>query len=209
MLSTTASALLMTMLLGTVVACHAYDAWRARHDPQRPAVTTEQLMHRVLATVLILFAVPKLLDLQGFTTLFSRYDWIAPRVPFYGSAYPFLELAGAAALLLARRRSARRALYVALLTVTLLSMGGVAHALSRGRPLRCACLGTLLPVPLSVVTFAEGAMVLIMVAMLLRSDAQKNVRFDAVTSTTVTFDVHAPARPLTTHVDAVTTASAS
>ena len=180
MLGNVESALLILTVVGGAVAGNVLHYNRARRDSNRPTYEYTRLMRNTMATVLLLFAIPKLFDLRGFADIFARYDVIAGAAHttyIYGYAYPFIEIALAAALLFAQRRRALRATYASIIGIMALSLAGVGRTLAAGRELRCGCLGSLLHIPLSYVTIAEGAVMLTMAAVLLRADLQKNVRF--------------------------------
>jgi len=109
-------------------------------------------MHDFMGLFLVVFAMFKLLDVPGFAEGFSMYDILAGRFRFYGFAYPFIELFLGLAYL-ARISSA--ALYA--LTVVLMLFGGIGviKSLVKGLDVHCACLGTVLKVPLSTVAVFE------------------------------------------------------
>ena len=176
MLGNAESAILVLGIVGGAVAGNVAHYYRAKREG-RTRYAIPRLMRNTMATVLLLFAVPKFFDLGGFAAIFARYDLLAGVAPHYGYGYPFLELALAAALLVAQRRRTLRIVYAAIMGIMALGLAGVARTLAAGRELRCGCLGALLHIPLSHVTLAEGTAMLVMAAALLRADLQKNVRF--------------------------------
>lgn len=98
------------------------------------------------------FAALKLFDLAGFANGFQRYDLLAGRARVYGLIYPFIELALGLAYL------ARFApISTAAVTVVVMLFGslGVLRTLIRGEKMKCACMGSLLNVPLSSVALVE------------------------------------------------------
>ncbi len=101
----------------------------------------------------IIFAMFKLLDLAGFAKGFAMYDWLTKKYPPYAHLYPFIELALGLCYL--------SGLYPLLTNlITLLVMGvsayGVIKALKSGADIRCACLGTVIDLPLSTVSVIEN-----------------------------------------------------
>ncbi len=109
-------------------------------------------MHFFMGFFLCQFAMLKLFHPSGFVQGFKKYDLIAKNFPGYGYLYPFIELILGLAYL--------SFIYpMATYIVTILVMGigtiGVIRSLKAGLDLRCACMGTILDVPLSTVTLTE------------------------------------------------------
>ena len=107
--------------------------------------------------------------LRGFADGFQMYDLLAKRFRPYAVAYPFIELTLGLAYLTFWRPTT---VYAA--TIVVLGFGalGVINALRRGLDIECACMGTVLQVPLSTVALAEDlGMVLMALAMWLRPSA--------------------------------------
>ena len=109
-------------------------------------------MHDFMGLFLVVFAMFKLFDLKGFANGYSMYDLLARRWRGWAYVYPFLEL-GLGLAYLARWEP--MVVYGA--TVVLLIFGalGVLNALRRGLDVDCACMGTVLRVPLSTVALLE------------------------------------------------------
>lgn len=109
-------------------------------------------MHDFMGLFLVVFAMFKLFDLKGFANGYSMYDLLARRWRGWAYVYPFLEL-GLGLAYLARWEP--MVVYGA--TVILLAFGalGVLSALRRGLDVDCACMGTVLHVPLSTVALLE------------------------------------------------------
>lgn len=109
------------------------------------------------------FAMLKLFSLSGFVEGFQKYDLLAKHVRIYAYIYPFIELALGLAYL---AFIFPNAVYIATIIVMGMSAIGVVKALRAGLDVRCACMGTILNVPLSTVTLTEdvvmGAMALFM-----------------------------------------------
>ena len=114
------------------------------------------------------FAMLKLFHIKGFVDGFRKYDLVASRFPAYGYCYPFIEL-----LLGLAYFAFAFPMIVYLVTVVLMGVSavGVVKALRKGLDVRCACMGTILDVPLSTVTLTEdvvmGVMALIMLINIL------------------------------------------
>ena len=116
-------------------------------------------MSAFMAGFFLLFSFFKLLNLPAFAQGYATYDVVAKKIPAYGFVYPFIELLLGIAYLVH---------FNPLLTnvITLLIMGistiGVAQSLIKKIAFQCACLGTIIKLPLSKVTLFED---LLMVAM--------------------------------------------
>lgn len=112
----------------------------------------------------IVFSGFKMLDLKGFSVAFAMYDPLAKRSRSYAKIYPFIELIMGVAFMLR--------LYVPILLVlTLLLLGittiGVIRSLVSKQGIRCACLGTVLNLPMTEATFIENAIMLVMAIVML------------------------------------------
>lgn len=109
-------------------------------------------MHDFMGLFLVLFAMFKLFDLNGFANGFSMYDLLAHRWRGWAYVYPFLEL-GLGLGYLARWNPP--VIYLATLVLLIFGALGVVNALRRGLDVECACMGSVLHVPLSTVALVE------------------------------------------------------
>lgn len=130
----------------------------------RGAYTIHDWMLHFMAGFFIVFGFFKLLDIRGFRDAYASYDVLAKRWYVYGFIYPFLELALGFAFLF-------RFQLVATLWASVILMGfggiGVLKAVMNKRAIRCACLGTVLKLPMTTVTIVENfGMVLMSLLML-------------------------------------------
>lgn len=116
-------------------------------------------MTNVMAGFFLVFSAFKLLDLKGFADAYASYDLGAQRWHAWGLIYPFCELALGLAYLF---RLAPMATDLATIALMGFSSLGVIRALANKQQIRCACLGTVLNVPMSTITLVED---LAMVAM--------------------------------------------
>ena|ERR1700722_12269949 len=98
------------------------------------------------------FSMLKLFNLTQFADGFQMYDWIAKRSRAYAYFYPLLELGLGLVYLSGNWLTAANLLTI---VVTSISAIGVIQALRVGLDVRCACMGTILNVPLSTVTLTE------------------------------------------------------
>lgn len=110
------------------------------------------LMNQFMAGFFLVFSAFKLLDIRGFAMGYATYDLLAKKIFGYGYVYPFLEL-GLGILYLGDW------IPTATLLLTIIIMGfssiGVINSLLKKQKFNCACLGTLLKVPLSIITLVE------------------------------------------------------
>src|SRR5882724_965077 len=123
-------------------------------------------MRQFMGTFLVIFAMFKLFDLQGFAEGFQMYDLIAKRFRPYALVYPFIELV----LGLAYQANVFPLLTsTILLVVMVIGATGVLLTLSKGLDVACACLGTVLKVPLSTVAVVEDIGMAVMAVVMLIS----------------------------------------
>ncbi len=124
-------------------------------------------MTNFMAGFFLVFSAFKFLNLSGFADAYASYDLLAKRWRGYGFMYPFLELGLGLAYLFRFAPTLTNA-------ATFLLMGfsslGVLAALRSKRAITCACLGTVLKLPMSTITLVEDlGMAAMAAAMLLAS----------------------------------------
>ena len=119
---------------------------------------TEWMRH-FMAGFFLVFSFFKLMNLRGFAEGYSSYDIVARKFPKYGFVYPFIELALGIAYLTGFNPLLTNA---ATFTIMSISAVGVIQSLMQKRQFQCACLGTVIRLPLSNVTLFED---LLMVGM--------------------------------------------
>lgn len=124
----------------------------AFHDAGLEAFSVEKTFSYFMIGFFLTFATFKLVDLKGFADGYATYDLLAARIHAYGYVYPFLELFFGLAMILT---PFSRPLLTAELIVMAFSGLGVALKLAKRKEFMCACLGTLLKVPLTYVTLIE------------------------------------------------------
>lgn len=119
----------------------------------------ESLMCSFMGYFFVFLSLFKFFDLKGFVEGFSTYDLITQRAPFYGYAYPFIEFFLGLAYLTNFQLVA-----INLITVVVMGISGVGvlKSILSGQKVKCACLGTILNVPLGTISvfenFGMGAM---------------------------------------------------
>ncbi len=121
----------------------------------------EAWMHDFMGLFLVVFSMFKFFDLPGFADGFQKYDLLAKPFRPYAYVYPFIEL-GLGLAYLARWNLPL--VYVATTVVMVFGSLGVIGALRRGLDVQCACLGTVLKVPLSTVALTEDLGMAVMAA---------------------------------------------
>ena len=105
----------------------------------------------------IVFSFFKLLDYRGFPASFQQYDPIAKRLPVYGWVYPFIETVLGLAFLLSWQVELALWITVFILGSTTL---GVVQQLRKKSSIQCACLGTVLNLPMTEATLVENTIML-------------------------------------------------
>ncbi len=121
-------------------------------------------MHYFMGIFLCQFAMLKLFHPSGFADGFQKYDLVAKKFRSYAYLYPFIELGLGLAYL-------SFICPVITYSITIIVMGvgavGVIGTLRKGLDLRCACMGTVLDVPLSTVTLSEDITMGVMAGIML------------------------------------------
>jgi len=126
----------------------------------RPA----DFMRYFMGLFFLQFAMFKLFDLKGFADGFQMYDLLAKPFRPYAYVYPLLELALG---LLYLSGTALQWANIATLALMAFSAVGVLRGIRSKMDIRCACLGTVLNVPLSTVSAVENIGMGLMAAAML------------------------------------------
>jgi hypothetical protein len=111
-----------------------------------------EFMPNFMAGFFLVFGSFKLLDLKGFASAYLTYDLLAGRWSNWGYIYPFVEIALGFAYLL---RLTPDWLHFFTFILMAFSGLGVVLSLAQKRQFQCACLGTIIKVPLTKVTIIE------------------------------------------------------
>ncbi len=121
-------------------------------------------MPAFMGLFLLMLALLKFLDLEGFAKGYSTYDLIAQKWHFWGYIYPFVELFLGLMFL-----SGLHLLIPSILTLLTMSVAGVGvfEAVRQNRDIKCACLGTLIKLPLTSVSIVENAGMAVMSLVLI------------------------------------------
>jgi copper chaperone CopZ len=121
-------------------------------------------MINFMAGFFLVFSFFKLLDVRGFADAYSNYDLIAINWKPWGLIYPFVELGLGFAYLFRFELTLTNWIALIVMSVSIL---GVLRSVSRKETIRCACLGTVLNLPMSTVTIVEDGLMIAMAAMML------------------------------------------
>lgn len=137
--------LMVIVALTLLAAC-------ARQFPEPGAWSWTSSMHDFMGFFLVVFSMFKFFNMEGFADGFQMYDLLAKPFRPYAYVYPFIEL-GLGLGYLARWQP--QTIYTATIIVMIFGSLGVFNALRKGLDLECACMGTILKVPLSTVALVE------------------------------------------------------
>lgn len=122
-----------------------------------------QWMSHFMSGFFLVFSFFKLMNLRGFAEGYGSYDVIAKKIPAWGFIYPFVELGLAIAFLTGFEPLITNAITLAVMTVSSI---GVIQSLLRKTAFQCACLGTVIKLPLSKVTLFEDLLMVVMSAIM-------------------------------------------
>lgn len=123
-----------------------------------------QWMSHFMAGFFLVFSFFKLMNLKGFAEGYRTYDVVAKVVPAYGLIYPFIELALGIAFLTGFDPVVTNVITLIVMAVSTI---GVVQSLLKKTPFQCACLGTVIKLPLSKVTLFEDLLMVAMSAIML------------------------------------------
>lgn len=118
-----------------------------------------QWMTHFMAGFFLVFSFFKLMNLKGFAEGYRTYDVVAKKFPAWGYIYPFVELLLGLAFLTAFQPLGTN---IVAFTVMGVSSIGVIQSLVKKTPFQCACLGTVIKLPLSKVTLFEDLLMVVM-----------------------------------------------
>ena len=129
---------------------------------------SSQAMLDFMGLFYIIFSFFKMLDLKGFPESFKMYDPLAKRLPIYGWIYPFIETG--LGLMLLFRYEIKIALIITILILGTTTVG-VIKTLADKKSIKCACLGTVLKLPMTEATLIENLIMIVMaVSMLINNN---------------------------------------
>ena len=131
---------------------------------QLPTFSRFGFMMDFMGLFFIVFSFFKFLGYRSFPISFATYDPIAKAIPVYGWVYPFIETALGLAFLF--QFEITLALWVSLF-VLLSTTFGVLQSLLNKNKIQCACLGTVLNLPMTEATLIENIVMILMALSLL------------------------------------------
>ncbi|EDM45023.1 hypothetical protein SCB49_02844 [unidentified eubacterium SCB49] len=126
--------------------------------------SVDSFMLDFMGVFFLTFSLFKFFDLNGFAQSFKMYDPLAKTFPAYGTIYPFIEVV-LGVLFLARVEVP--VLLVITIIILVITTIGVTQSLLSKKTIQCACLGTVLKLPMTQATFIENAIMIIMAIILI------------------------------------------
>jgi len=128
-------------------------------------MSVQQFLISFMGVFFFVFAIFKLSNLKVFAYGFQSYDLIAKKSLVYSFSYPFIQLFLGFIYLLGLNNAG---VDVFVVILSLVSGIGVLRALKNGNKIHCVCLGNVIKLPLSTISFVEDfGMALMATAMLL------------------------------------------
>jgi len=124
----------------------------------------DDFMYDFMGLFYIVFSFFKFLDYKNFPKSFAMYDPLAKLFSIYGWFYPFIEVI--LGLFLLMRLNIQFSLITTLIILSITTIG-VTKSLINKNAIQCACLGTLLKLPMTKATFIENIIMLSMAIYML------------------------------------------
>lgn len=130
----------------------------------RAGFTLDGFLGYSMGLFFVIFAMFKLMDLFNFVHGYHEYDIIAQKIFAWGYVYPFVELALGALYLSGYNSPWLHVITIFFAVVTCTSVG---IKLARREVVQCACLGTVLKVPITYISLIEYALMGLMALVVL------------------------------------------
>ena len=118
----------------------------------------KDLKSNIMGSILLVFGILKLFDIQKFMEIFQKYDIISKNIPIYSFAYPFIEIILGLCFLYSNKLTNIKLITNLLMFISIIS---VSLSMIKGQTLRCGCLGAFFHIPLSYVTLSENIIMLL------------------------------------------------
>lgn len=112
----------------------------------------------------VIVSLLKFIAWKGFAQQFAMYDLVAKKSKFYAFIYPIIELAIGLAFLFSFQIIIAASILFIIMTIGSI---GVGKNLLSKNPVKCACLGVKIKIPLTKFTFFEDVTMAIMALMIL------------------------------------------
>ncbi|HIA92180.1 TPA: hypothetical protein EYO12_03645 [Candidatus Saccharibacteria bacterium] len=132
---------------------------------QSATQTFQEYLRWFMGVFMLTFAGFKLAGYKMFVMMFPGYDLIAQKSKTYTYAYPFIQLGLAILFLAGAIGIIREAL--TLLIGTVAAAGVYKQVFVKKQTIQCACLGNIIKLPLSTVSFFEDFVMAVMAAIML------------------------------------------
>lgn len=116
------------------------------------------LKNNIMGSILIVFGILKLYDIEKFMEIFQKYDIISKNIPIYSYAYPFIEIILGICFMYSFKLNKVKLITNLLMFISIIS---VSLSMIKGQTLRCGCLGAFFHIPLSYVTLSENIIMLL------------------------------------------------
>jgi hypothetical protein len=113
----------------------------------------------------VIFSLFKMIDLKGFAQGYQTYDLIAKKFPLWGFAFPFIEL-GLGVIHIWHIFSSQITGAITLIIV-IPALIGVAIKMIKKEAIECACLGTVLKVPLTNISLFENVLMIVLATVMI------------------------------------------
>ena len=129
--------------------------------------TSIAFLESFMGVFFLVFAGFKLAQLKEFAYGFQSYDLVAKRSLAYSYSYPFIQLLFGVLYLVG---TSSLTLNLSVLAVSLLSGAGVLNSLIKKQQVHCVCLGNVIKLPLSTISFVEdfGMALMALVMIIIR-----------------------------------------
>ena len=121
-------------------------------------------MHGFMGLFLFVFATLKLFDVPAFAEAFTLYDPLASKIPVYAKIFPVIEFILSLGFL---SQIWIIPTYILTIIVYAINIIGVFKVIRDKTKMYCPCMGTILKVPLSIVTLVEDVLMVLMSLFLL------------------------------------------
>jgi hypothetical protein len=129
-----------------------------------PSKLQPSLIFRFMGFFLMVFSLFKWVDIKGYVEAFKEYDLVSKLFKPYLFLYPALEM------LIGYFFTINFLVFfcnIAIIVLMLINGVSIGHAIVKKRKLYCACLGTTIKLPLSVVSLFETIVMLLMAVLML------------------------------------------
>ena len=142
------------LLVATLASCHAL--WFG--------FGLMQFLESFMGSFFVVFSFFKFINLKEFAYGFQSYDLIARKSLFYSFSYPFMQLALGLLYLFGQGTIY---LDTFVLLISLISGIGVLNSLLKKQAVHCVCLGNVIKLPLSTISFVEDFGMALMAAAMI------------------------------------------